>query len=73
MELQKLTSVLEAGWSELDLAAFALQHFKKPFYAMKPKDLIAIINSALYGDFFARHFLKQRAARASAHIPPPLI
>ncbi|MBR0899957.1 hypothetical protein JQ616_33820 [Bradyrhizobium tropiciagri] len=57
----------------MDLAQFALQHFKKPFYAMKPRDLIAIVNSALYHDFFARRFLKQRAQGGSAQTPPPLI
>ena len=70
VELQKLTSVIDAGWRETDLALFARKHFKKPFYAMKPRDLIAIINSALYHDFFARRFLKQRAQRAPAQIPP---
>ncbi|MET4292503.1 hypothetical protein [Bradyrhizobium sp. LB5.2] len=60
---------MSIGWAERDLADFARSHFSKPFYAMQPRDLIAIINSALYHDFFARRFLKQRK-RAEAHAIP---
>jgi len=57
---------LDAGWREEDLSDFAQQHFRKAFFAMKPRDLMAIINSALYRDFFARRFLKELKLQLSA-------
>lgn len=69
MERQKLISVLEAGWREEDLADFASKHFRKAFFSMRPRDLMAIINSALYRDFFARRFLKRRSKSRERHEP----
>lgn len=59
-ERQKLYEVLSTGWSEYDLAEFARHHFSAPLGWLRPPGLIAIINSALYRDFFARRFLKQQ-------------
>jgi hypothetical protein len=76
-ELQKLYSAFKAGWTEDQLADLARVHFSKPFAAMGPGDLIAVINSAAYRDYFARRFLKQRkraalkASKAAQRSLPP--
>lgn len=62
-ELLKLNRALEAGWTEQDLADFARWHFGKPFFAMSRRNLMAIINSALNTDYFARRFLRERQRR----------
>ncbi len=63
-ELHKLYSAFQRGWTEDQLADLARAHFRKPLSAMRPRDLIAVINSAAYHDFFARRFIKQRKRAA---------
>jgi hypothetical protein len=62
-ELHKLNSTLQAGWTEQDLADLARWHFGKPFFAMSRRNLMAIVNSALNTDYFARRFLKESQRR----------
>ncbi|KTS69897.1 hypothetical protein NS115_24945, partial [Paenibacillus jamilae] len=70
VELQTLTSVIDAGLRETDRARVARKQVNTPFYATTPRDLIAIINSARYHGIFARRCLKQRVQRGPAQIPP---
>jgi hypothetical protein len=63
-ELHKLHSALKAGWTEDDLADFARWHFGTPFIGLSRRKLMAIINSALSRDYFARRFMKEREQRA---------
>ncbi len=76
-ELSKLRAVLQHGWTETDLAEFARWHTGRPFLAVNRRTLMAVINSALLRDRFAKRFLKERgqrpiamhASRPSAEIP----
>lgn len=60
----KLTRLLKDSWSENDLADFARWHFGTPFIGLSRRKLMAIINSALTRDYFARRFLKERQQRS---------
>ena len=76
-ELSKLKTVLQQGWTEDTLAEFARWHTGRPFFAVNRRMLMAVINSALLRDRFARQYFKEReqrpialhASRPSAEIP----
>ncbi|MGC0325018.1 hypothetical protein ABIG06_005647 [Bradyrhizobium sp. USDA 326] len=65
-ERSKLNTVLQHGWSEDSLAEFARWHTGKPFFAVNRRMLMAVINSALLRDRFAKQFLKEREQRPIA-------
>ncbi|MCG2642443.1 MULTISPECIES: hypothetical protein [Bradyrhizobium] len=66
IELSKLNTVLQQGWSEDDLAEFTRWHTGRPFFAVSRRMLMAAINSALQRDRFAKRFLKERKQRPIA-------
>lgn len=76
-ELSKLNTVLQQGWTEDTLAEFARWHTGRPFFAVSRRMLMAVINSGLQSDRFAKQFLKEReqrpiamhASRPSSEIP----
>ncbi|MET4390857.1 hypothetical protein ABIB73_006643 [Bradyrhizobium sp. F1.4.3] len=66
IELSKLRAVLQQGWTEATLAEFARWHTGKPFFAVNRRMLMAVINSALLRDRFAKQFLKECEQRPIA-------
>lgn len=65
-ELSKLKTVLQQGWTEDTLAEFARWHTGRPFFAVNRRILMAVINSALLRDRFAKQFLVEREQRPIA-------
>lgn len=65
-ELSKFNSVLQQGWPEDTLAEFARWHTGRPFFAVSRRMLMAVINSAMRRDRFAKQFLKEREQRPVA-------